>query len=57
MFYLIPGVSQDIGMVLEGIAENRNIVYKSKQICAHVDDTVLVTRNTPTLKKIICIGN
>jgi sorting nexin-29 len=35
-----------LNMVLEGIVEKGNIVYKSKQICAYADDTVLVTRNT-----------
>jgi hypothetical protein len=40
-------------MVLEGIVEKGNIVYKSKQICACADDTVLVTRNTPTLKELL----
>jgi hypothetical protein len=42
-----------INMVLEGIAETGNIVYKSKQICAYADDIVLVTTNTPTLKELL----
>jgi sorting nexin-29 len=42
-----------LNMVLEGIAEKGNIVYKSKQMCAYADDIVLVTRNTPTLKELL----
>jgi hypothetical protein len=42
-----------LNMVLEGIVEKGNIVYKSKQICACADDIVLVTRNTPTLKELL----
>jgi sorting nexin-29 len=42
-----------LNMVLEGIAENGNIVYKFKQICVYADDNVLVTRNTPTLKELL----
>jgi hypothetical protein len=38
-------------MVLEGIVEEGNIVYRSKEICAYADDIVFVTRNTPTLKE------
>jgi hypothetical protein len=38
-------------MVLEGIVEKVNIVYRSKQICANADDIVFVTRNTPILKE------
>jgi hypothetical protein len=30
-----------LNMVLEGIVEKGNIVYKSKQICAYADDIVL----------------
>jgi hypothetical protein len=40
-------------MVLEGIVEKGNIVYKSKQICAYADDSILVTRNTLTLKELL----
>jgi sorting nexin-29 len=42
-----------LNMVLEGIVDKGNIVYKSKQIRAYADDNVLVTRNTPTLKELL----
>jgi hypothetical protein len=41
-----------LNMVLQGIVEKGNIVYKSKQICANADDIVFVTRNTPALKEL-----
>jgi hypothetical protein len=40
-------------MVQGGIVEKGNITYKSTQICAYVDDIVVIARNMTALKEVI----
>jgi glycogen synthase len=38
---------------LEGTVQKGRITYKSKQICAHANATVVIVRNTAALKEVL----